>query len=192
MKNLQAGSRKPHVRKSVRMSLLLCVVVPGLLAAQPNRQPDRIGDVPLTEQTYQRLIERARAQGRDDLVEKLQSKDATVRREAARTLIQQVRNQRAGWGGAGRGQRAGQPGRLEGPGRRAAGAWRGRLGMMMLPAMTATDKYLFILRGDTVYQLSIDTLEIIKQTKLPPPEGPRPPRRRGEQPEAPKPPEAPK
>ncbi len=37
-------------------------------------------------------------------------------------------------------------------------------------AVTATEKYLFIVRGNTVFQLDITTLEIIKQKELPEPE----------------------
>jgi hypothetical protein len=35
------------------------------------------------------------------------------------------------------------------------------------PAMVATDRHLFVLRGDVVYQLDVHTLEVVRQTRLP-------------------------
>jgi len=36
--------------------------------------------------------------------------------------------------------------------------------------VTATEKYLFVVRGNTVFQLDVNTLEILKQKDLPEPE----------------------
>ena len=52
-------------------------------------------------------------------------------------------------------------------------------GFMGGAQMTATDKYLYILRGNTVYQLDATNLKMLNQTELPRPErrgnGPTPP-----------------
>lgn len=46
----------------------------------------------------------------------------------------------------------------------------------MMPAVTSTtEKYLFVVRGGTVYQLDVNSLEILKQQELPTPEMPPPP-----------------
>ncbi len=63
----------------------------------------------------------------------------------------------AGRGGIGM---QGQQGRPEG--------FRPQNSVQEAPAqMLATDKYLFILKGNTVYQLDIDSLKLLNQTELP-------------------------
>jgi hypothetical protein len=42
--------------------------------------------------------------------------------------------------------------------------------MMSRPTMTATDKYVYILRGDTLYQFSADGLKLLGKAELPRPE----------------------
>jgi hypothetical protein len=46
-------------------------------------------------------------------------------------------------------------------------------GMMRMgppPTMTATDKYVYVLRGDTLYQFSTDGLKLLAKSELPRPE----------------------
>ena len=46
-------------------------------------------------------------------------------------------------------------------------AWGGQQRMQEQPAqMLATEKYLFILKGNTVYQLDINSLKLLNQTQL--------------------------
>jgi hypothetical protein len=60
----------------------------------------------------------------------------------------------------------GKPG-MGGPGMRDHGMM---MHMMSRPTMTATDKYVYILRGDTLYQFSADGLKLLGKAELPRPE----------------------
>lgn len=64
--------------------------------------------------------------------------------------------------GAGRGGRGGD---------RFGAQMMARMGALQPPAIVATDKFLFIVRGNTVFKLDINSLEILKQCELPMPEG---------------------
>jgi len=151
----------------------------NLLAQAATEKPDMVGNIALNEQTYQKLLETAKAQGRNDLAADLQ--DPAKRKEAAIKMIAQLRERRGAQGGPDAqqpGGPGGMPGQPAGPdgGQRDPRQWMQRMGgMMATPAVTTTEKYLFIVRGDTVYQLDIDTLEVIKQVRLPQPEGMRGP-----------------
>ena len=72
-----------------------------------------------------------------------------------------------GGGGAGG---PGMPGMGGGPGMMGGPFMGMRGGPPGSVAVTATDKYLFIVRGNTVFQLDVNTLEILKQKELPEPE----------------------
>ena len=54
-----------------------------------------------------------------------------------------------------------------GPGMRDHGMM---MHMMSRPTMTATDKYVYILRDDTLYQFSADGLKLLGKAELPRPE----------------------
>jgi hypothetical protein len=163
------------------VALLTVAAAGSLLAQGAEEKPDQVGNITLNEQTYQKLIEAAKAQGKDDLAAALQ--DPAKRKEAAIKMIGQLRERRGGQGGP-EAQQPGGPGMPgqpgpPGDGQRDPRQWMQRMGagmgMMAPPAITTTEKYLFIVRGDTVFQLDIDTLEIIKQARLPQPEGMRGP-----------------
>lgn len=73
-----------------------------------------------------------------------------------------------------------QPVNPNAPGQQGAGPFGGgpppAFFARMMPAVVATtEKYLFVVRGGTVFQLDINTLEILKQQDLPMPELPPPP-----------------
>lgn len=70
-----------------------------------------------------------------------------------------------GFGGGGQGQPGG-PGFPGGPG---VGPMRG-FGMGA-PVMTATDRFVYVLRGNTLYQFSVDGLRLVNQAQLPPRRG---------------------
>jgi hypothetical protein len=61
----------------------------------------------------------------------------------------------------------GKPG-MGGPGMRDHGMMM--MHMMSRPTMTATDKHVYILRGDTLYQFSADGLKLLGKAELPRPE----------------------
>jgi hypothetical protein len=46
-----------------------------------------------------------------------------------------------------------------------------RMGGFQPPVVVTTEKYLIIVRGNTVFQLDINTLEILHKQELPMPEG---------------------
>lgn len=75
-----------------------------------------------------------------------------------------------GAGGPGMGGMGGGPG-MGGPGMMGGGMGM-RGGPPQNTALVATEKYLFIVRGNTVYQMDVNTLELLRQKDLPQP--PRP------------------
>ena len=67
-------------------------------------------------------------------------------------------------GGQGMGmgeQGMGQPSGMPGPGMMRVGPQ---------PILTATDKYVYVLRGETLYQFSTDGLKLLAKSELPRPE----------------------
>lgn len=121
----------------------------------------------LTEQMLQRLIEVAERNGDKDLVARLKSMDPQVRQQAARDVFQKYRDQ------MGRGQRGALFGRVQG----------GPFGPLPAVAIAVTDKYVFVVRGDVLYQFDAETLKLINQATFgpppaaaaPPPAAPQPP-----------------
>lgn len=76
-----------------------------------------------------------------------------------------------GFGGPpGGGQGFGGPGG-QGFGPGGQGRGMGMMGMGPAPSITATDKYVYILRGDQLLQYSADGLKLVAKTTLPRPEG---------------------
>ena len=74
----------------------------------------------------------------------------------------------------GPGQGMGGPG-MGGPGMGGPGGpgGMGGPGMMRMgppPTLTATDKYVYVLRGETLYQFSADGLKLLAKSELPRPE----------------------
>lgn len=68
-------------------------------------------------------------------------------------------------------QQQDRPGQPPPPGGGFPGGGRFGGGMMMMPVMTATDKYVYILRGNTLYQFDAGSLTLVKQADLPRPAG---------------------
>jgi len=79
-------------------------------------------------------------------------------------------------GGPGQGGFPGGPGQGGFPGGPGGqGGMRPMMGMMGAPAsLVATDKYVFVLRGDTLMQFTTDGLKLVGKTTLPRDERPRP------------------
>ena len=73
----------------------------------------------------------------------------------------------------GQGPGMGGPGMgMSGPGMGGPGGVAGP-GMMRMgppPILTATDKYVYVLRGETLYQFSADGLKLLAKSELPRPE----------------------
>lgn len=107
-----------------------------------------------------------------------QAKDPAVKTSAARGVKAQTPAdpeapqppQGFPGGGGGQGPFGGQggPGGFPGGGPGGQGMRGPMMGMMGAPAtMTATDRYVFILRGDTLYQYSTDGLKLVGKAELP-------------------------
>ena len=71
-----------------------------------------------------------------------------------------------GQGGPGGGGFGG-PGGGGFPGGQGGGMMRGMMGGGMQPVVTATERYVYVLRGDTLYQYSAEGLKLIAKATLP-------------------------
>jgi hypothetical protein len=108
-----------------------------------------------------------------------QGDDAGGRMERPRT------GDRTQWGQRTGGDRGGDRGGDDRFGGRNPMAAMLMRGAMQPPVVVATDKFLFIVRGSTVFKLDVGTLEILAQKELPMPEFPGRPGDDGDRPERP-------
>ena len=130
------------------LPLLIALGATAVAFGQPPEQPGAGGGGADQPQWQERIAALAQRLGDPELVEKLRSQDPKVRQEAWAQIQERMRDRMQN--APQRGGMPGMPGQL---------------------AVATTDKYLFIVRGNTVYQLDVDTLAVLKQTELPMPEG---------------------
>jgi hypothetical protein len=130
------------------LPLLIALGATAVAFGQPGEQPAAGGGGPDQPQWQERTAAIAQRLGDPELVEKLRSQDPKVRQEAWAQIQERMRDRMQN--APQRGGMPGMPGQI---------------------AVATTDKYLFIVRGNTVYQLDVDTLAVLKQTELPMPEG---------------------
>lgn len=75
---------------------------------------------------------------------------------------------RPGFGGQGGPGGGGFPGGQGGPGGGfGGGMMRGMMGGGMQPVVTATERYVYVLRGDTLFQYSAEGLKLVAKATLP-------------------------
>jgi len=133
----------------VWLTLLVCAT--WTLAQPEGERRNANGSV-----NVERAVAAAERLGDADLAAKLKSENPAEREAAMETLRDKLRERM-------------EQGRQQGQQRPPQFASR------FLPAtMVTTDKYLLILRGNTLYQLDVDTLLVLKQVELPAPEGQNP------------------
>ncbi|PIX37934.1 MAG: hypothetical protein COZ57_31900 [Armatimonadetes bacterium CG_4_8_14_3_um_filter_66_20] len=144
------------------LPLLIALGATALAFAQPGEQPGAPGGGPDQPEWQERLAAIAQRLGDPELLEKLRSQDPKVRQEAVAQIQERMRD---------RMQNGPQGGGMFGGLGMFAPGMGGMPGVPGQVAVATTEKYLFVVRGNTVYQLDVDTLAVLKQTELPMPEG---------------------
>lgn len=140
----------------------------GLFLGPLAAQPDEVEAAPTAQEDQQldRMIRWAERMGRQDLAAALRSDDPQVREQAQQQMAEEVAR-RAG--------RAGDQPRRQPPqgGRQGfqGGPFAGGLmpGLAWGSAMAVQGESLFVLRGETLYEVDINTLRVRRTVSLAPP-----------------------
>jgi len=158
----------------------------GLFSGPLAAQPDEVEGAPAAQedQRLERMIRWAERMGRQDLAEGLRSEDPKVRELAQQQMFAEVFRRQAGREGDQQrvaelarrqaGREGDQPRRRppqEGPQGFWGGPFAGGLmpGLATAPAMTVQGESLFILRGETLYEVDVNTLQLRRTVSLAPP-----------------------